>query len=47
MKARRNHEVWVTCPHCHKDFDARLYWLTCPNCGATIEPNTHITNKQL
>lgn len=45
MTHYRNHEVWVTCPHCHQDFDARLYWLTCPNCGATIEPNTHITNK--
>ena len=40
----RNHEIFVTCPHCGQEFDLRRDWPTCPHCGANYE-NNKTTNK--
>lgn len=32
-----SHEIWETCPHCGKEYDALLYWYVCPHCGHDIE----------
>ncbi len=28
-----SHEIWVECPRCHTEFDARLWMGECPKCG--------------
>jgi hypothetical protein len=28
-----NHCIDVTCPNCHKEYDAHLHWTSCPYCG--------------
>lgn len=28
-----NHTIYITCPNCGHEYDARLHWLVCPNCG--------------
>lgn len=28
-----NHEIYITCPNCGHEYDARLHWLVCPKCG--------------
>ncbi len=37
MINNRNHEIFVTCPHCGQDFDLRRDWPTCPHCGHNYE----------
>ena len=34
-----NHEVYIICPNCGHEYDARLHFLVCPKCGfAHTEP---------
>lgn len=32
-----SHEIWETCPHCGKEYDAHLHWFVCPHCGFDSE----------
>lgn len=33
---RNNHEIWVVCPQCGCEYDARIWGDTCPNCASKI-----------
>lgn len=42
---RNNHEIWVVCPQCGCEYDARIWGDTCPNCAKRtldeIKNNSH------
>ena len=40
-----NHELWVICPHCGKEYDWRLHYDDCPFCKKNIKNIEHESGK--
>ncbi len=37
-----SHEIWVECPRCHTEFDARLWMGECPKCGKAVNCHSDV-----